>query len=119
MPLPDPPRSRVHVSITALRVPSPMMLPLFWWHTLHAARAARAADGNLSVDLRRIGDAWHTMSVWRDRAAMLAFVRSGAHRTATERFPWASHGRVAGFTAPGAPDWRDVPDLLRNHGRTL
>ena len=110
---------RVHVSITALRVGSPILLPLFWWHTLRAARQARTAEGNLSFDLRRLDGAYHTLSVWRDRAAMLAYVRSGAHRVAVLGFPWNAMGRVAGFEADTAPAWDDVPDLLFQYGRAL
>lgn len=113
------PRPPFYVSITALRIGSPMLVPLFWWHTLRAARQARVAEGNLSVDQRRIGDAWHTLSVWRDRAAMLSYVQSGAHRTAVRGYPWAAMGRVAGFAAHAVPGWREVPDLLRRQGRAL
>ena len=119
MQAPDPLHRPVYVSITALRVGSPFLLPVFWWHTLRAVRQARAAQGNLSVDLRRIGDAWHTLTVWRDRAAMLGYVQSGAHLRAMRDYPWASNGTVAGFPAEAAPGWGEVPALLSRHGRAL
>lgn len=109
----------LHVSLTALRVDNPLRLPLFWWHTIRSMRQARSAPGNLLVDARYINGAYHTLSLWTSRSAMMTFLRSGAHREAMARFPSASMGRVAGFQAGKAPGWAEVPELLRKWGRDV
>jgi hypothetical protein len=117
MPMSDAPS--LHVSITALRVDNPLRLPAFWWHTFRSIRQARTAPGNLLVAMRFMNGAYHTLTVWENRAAMVHFMRSGAHRRAMADLPSTSMGRVAGFAAERAPDWADVPALLGIRGRDV
>jgi hypothetical protein len=113
------PEPGFHVSITGLRLRRPWHAPVFWWHAIRAMAQARAAAGNLSAEARTIAGVHHTVSVWQNRASMLAYLRSGAHVQAMRRFPRIATGRVAGFAAPAAPDWAVVPALLRDRGRTV
>lgn len=108
-----------HISITALRVESPLLLPRFWWHTLRALRAARTAPGNLSVAARQLGALHCTVTLWTDRDAMRAFMRGDAHRAAMTGTPFAGSGRVAGYAGTRAPDWADVLAILQARGRDL
>jgi quinol monooxygenase YgiN len=80
---------------------------------------AQAAEGSLSVEARRIAGVYYTVSLWRDRAAMLVYMRQGAHLKAMEAFSRIATGQVAGFTAVQAPGWTDVPGLLRDKGRIV
>ena len=109
----------VYVSIVSLRLRSPLLLPRFWWFTLRSLRQARKAEGNLSAQINRIDGAYHSLTVWRDRAAMLAFMRHGAHAQAMRGFPWSGQGRVAGFSGAHAPAWADVPAIMRSRGRPV
>jgi quinol monooxygenase YgiN len=71
------------ISITRLRLRNAWQLPRFIWLTLPAAKQARQAPGNLGMEaLRDANLAFWTKSAWTDQAAMLAYMTSGAHRTA-------------------------------------
>ncbi len=96
----------VYVSVTGFRVhPGLLRLARFWWHTLRAARQARAAPGNLRVVLRPAAGFYHTLTVWTDEASMRAYVRSGAHRRAMIGFRDLGGGRTLGFEADEDPGW--------------
>jgi hypothetical protein len=107
----------LYVSITGLRLRHWAFAPRFWWHAIGAMMQARAAKGNLFAQARTINGMHHTVSVWQDRDAMLRYLRSGAHLRAMRVFPKIATGAVAGFYAPHAPAWADVPALLRDQGR--
>ena len=109
----------MHVSITGLRLRHPVFAPVFWWHAVRSMAQAQAAEGNLSVASRRIAGVHYTMSLWRDRAAMLVYMRRGAHRQAMAASTRIATGQVAGFPVLALPDWTDVPDLLNGKGRSV
>jgi hypothetical protein len=117
MPTETPPARDRHVSITGLRLRHPALAPVFWWHAIRAMAQARAAAGSLPAEARRIGTVHHTVSVWQDRAAMLAYLPTGAYRRALTLFPRIATGEVAGFAAASAPRWKDIPTILRAKGR--
>lgn len=111
------PPTEYYISITGLRLRHWTMTPRFWWHAMGAMMQARAAEGNLSAQARTINGVHHTVSVWQDRDAMLRYLRSGAHLRAMRVFPRIATGAVAGFSAPDAPAWADVPAILKDRGR--
>ncbi|MEJ1935079.1 antibiotic biosynthesis monooxygenase, partial [Nostoc sp. NIES-2111] len=98
----------VYVSITGFRVHSAWQQPRFWWLTLRAARQARSAPGNLATSLRSSDGVYHTMTVWSDRAAMLAYLAAGAHREAMRAYHSLGSGKTLGFTAAEAPGWPEA-----------
>lgn len=106
----------VYVSITGLRVKSPFHAPRFWWHAVASMQQARRADGNMLAEARTIKGVQHTLSVWRDRKAMIAFRNSGAHRKAMRAFPSIASGHVIGFEAEEAPGWSDAHALWVSEG---
>jgi hypothetical protein len=58
-----------------------------------------------------------TFSVWVDKASVNAFVHSGAHNAAVERFPdWA--GERAAFvewnSRDGSINWKDAAERMKN-----
>lgn len=71
------------ISVTRLRVRSIWKLPKFLFHALGSERQAKVAPGNLNVLAGR-GPNWvfWTISMWKDEAAMRAFLLSGNHRKA-------------------------------------
>ncbi len=89
-----------HVSITRLRLRSFWFLFPFAWHTSRCNRQIRAAEGCLSIDLRGGPDKiFWTKTVWRDEAAMRAFMASGAHLKAMPKLKhWCDEGSAGHWT---------------------
>ena len=113
------PQDQIYVSITGLRLNGPWHMPTFWWHAMRAMTQARQADGNLYADARTIDGVHHTLSVWRDRAAMQAYLTSGPHRRAMRIYPRIASGKVVGYTAERAPDWSEVHAIWQTRGRAV
>ncbi|MEM9009801.1 MAG: hypothetical protein AAGE18_01135 [Pseudomonadota bacterium] len=107
---------QVYVSITGLRLHRPWHAPLFWWHALASMRQAQAADGNLMAETRTIDGVHHTLSVWRDRAALRHYLYSGSHGRAIRAFPTIASGATCGFLAEGPPGWDEVHEIWRTQG---
>ncbi|MEL6963932.1 MAG: hypothetical protein AAFO01_14355 [Pseudomonadota bacterium] len=111
------PSKSFYVSITGLRLRNGLYAPLFWWYAMRSMHQARLAAGNVSAEARTIDGVHHTLSVWESRAAMLAYLRCGAHRQAIRNFPRIATGKVLGMITSDVPAWADVPLLWRERGR--
>ena len=109
----------MYVSITGLRLKTPLGWPRFAWHALGSMRQAQAAPGNLRADARKIDGVHHTLTLWTDRAAMLAYLRSGAHLQAMKAFGSIATGSVLGYEADVAPEWAEIPAIWRERGRAV
>lgn len=105
-----------YVSITGLRVRSFWRYPRFAFHGARSMMQARSADGNLFADARKIHGVHHTLTVWTDRSAMLAYLRAGAHRRAMVAFPSLGTGYAFGFEAMDRPEWSAVHALWLAEG---
>lgn len=109
----------VYVSITGLRVRHFWQAPIFWRHAIASMIQARAADGCLQAEARTIDGIHHTRSVWRDRAAMLVYLRAGAHLNAMKVFKRIATGRTYGYETTRIPDWAEVHQLWHDHGKEV
>ena len=105
-----------YVSITGFRVRSAWHLPGFFWHAVRSMRQAQAADGNVLAEAQRIEGVFHTLSVWRDRKAMLAYLTTGAHRKAMAASVNLGAGYACGFEGDLVPDWAEVHALWLEEG---
>jgi len=109
------------VSITRLRVRTLRFMPSFFWRTRGAIRQASAADGFISGALlpdRRL--TFWTMTLWRDEAAMRAYMTSGFHSRVMPRlFRWCDEASVVHWTqdSDDAPDWLTADARMRAEGR--
>lgn len=101
----------MHVSITGFRAHSVFAMPRFWWHAIRSMHQARRAEGVLHVEAGTVDGIQHTLTAWRDRAAMLDFLRSGAHLQAMQAFPQIGSGFGFGFSAEQMPAFRAVHGL--------
>ena len=108
--------ARVYVSITGLQVRSLHLLPLFWVHATRAMSQARAAEGCLLAEARRINGIHHTRSVWIDRDHMLRYLRAGAHLRAMRDFPKIATGKTIGFDTGEVPGWAEVHQIWLDRG---
>ena len=109
----------VYVSITGLRLKRFWHYPRFAWHAARCMAQAKGAPGNLRAEARTINGIHHTLSVWTDRDAMLAYVTSGAHVRAMPAFRSMAVGKVLGFEAAAPPAWADVHGLWQDKGRSV
>jgi len=109
----------VYVSITGLRLKGFHHAPLFAWHAVASMRQAVASEGNLLAEARKINGVHHTLTVWRDEAAMRRFAVSGPHLKAMRAFPKIATGSTLGYPAERAPDWSEVHDIWRERGKVV
>lgn len=109
----------MYISITGLKPRGLLEVPRFWWHAIRSMQQAQRAPGNVSVTVRTIDGTHHTVTLWTDRAAMRAYLGQGAHRAAMRASRSIGTGAVYGYEGDIAPDWADVPALLRERGRPI
>jgi hypothetical protein len=106
-----------HLSITGLRVKPGLMNRLrFHYHAVRSYTQAQKADGVLHVAAKRMNGVEHTITAWRDRQAMLAFVRSEAHLNAMKAFHRIAGGATLGYATERIPDWPEVHALWKERG---
>lgn len=108
------------VSITRLRIRAVRFLPLFFWHTFRSLKQARASDGCLAAAVNNFDGAFWTITVWHDRAAMRAFLLSGAHRRAMPKLAgWCDEASLAHWDQEVAalPPWGEAAERLGREGR--
>jgi len=111
------------ISITRLRVRSWRFLPDFLLHSVKINRQARAAPGNLGVEVfRDAGMTFWTKSAWRDETAMRAFTTSAAHKNAMPHLHrWCSEASVLHWEqeTPRLPFWEDAGRRMQRDGRLV
>lgn len=107
----------MYISITGLKPKGLLSYLQFWRFAMPSFTQARKAKGNLFCDVRRIDGHQCTLTAWKDRAAMLEFMRSGVHLSAMKSFHKIATGKTYGFESDVIPDWTEAFSLLHNHGR--
>lgn len=108
------------ISITRLRLRSVWFELPFLWHAVRSHIQAKGADGCLGVNIRRANGAYWTMTMWRDTAAMRAFMLSGAHKDAMPKLQnWCDEASLAHWEQGDAvmPAWEEGERRLATAGR--
>ena len=109
------------VSVTRFRPRSLLSLPEFGFHVATTLAQLRKADGWLAGALKRDRDqAFWTQTVWRDEAALLAYVTGGAHGVALPRLKdLAVEASMVRWVAEtdALPDWSEAERRMRHEGR--
>lgn len=109
------------VSITRLHVRDPAFVEQFVNDAIAADGQARAAPGNLFVELlAEPTDIYWTKSMWVDRAAMRAFMTSGPHGESMPRLrAWCDEAHVAHWEqrSEEPPAWAEAHRRLVSEGR--
>lgn len=110
------------VSITRLRIRSLRFMPQFLIHTMWTGRQTKRADGfldgSLLADRKRT---FWTITIWRDQAAMRAYMTSGAHLKAMPKLlGWCDEASVVHWSQGNAvmPDWQEADRRMRMEGRS-
>lgn len=110
-----------HVSVTRLKLRKGRYFFPFLWHTIRSQIQARRADGLLNMTLRGgRGHVYWTLTVWRDTAAMKAFMASGAHLKAMPKLlEWCDEAAVGSWQQDSEtlPSWAEGEERLARDGR--
>jgi len=80
----------------------------FWLLTIPAFRAAQKADGILLCENKSRNGYQHTLTVWKTKAHMLAYVRSPKHMKAMRAFPSIAIGRLLSYESDVVPSWEEA-----------
>ena len=111
------------VSVTRFRVRELRFLPFVLIHAQRCLVQIRRTEGYLAGTLRQDRNhVYWTVSVWRDEAALLAYVISGAHRNAMPRIcEWGDEASSVRWHQSGAglPEWPLVIERMRREGRPV
>lgn len=109
------------VSITRLRVRAPEFVEPFFVDAIAADEQARAAPGNLGVELlAEPTNAYWTKTVWVDRAAMREFMSLGRHAEIMPRLRgWCDEAHVTHWEQESQelPSWAAAHRRLVAEGR--
>ena len=110
------------VSITRLHIRSVRFMPGFALHALASLRQCKQAngfqDGSLLPDRKLT---FWTMTLWRDQAAMRAYMAGGAHvRAMPKLLHWCDEASIVHWTQDDAappPSWDEADRRMRTQGR--
>lgn len=109
----------VYVSVTGLRIKGPLAFFGFWRHAIPSKMQADKAPGLLFLELKTIDRFHHTFTIWENKEAMQAYLKSGSHLKAMKVFRKIATGKVLGYEANSAPTWEDALRLWSEEGRTV
>lgn len=98
----------MYISITGFTLSSRLHAPRFWVHAVRSMGEAQRADGNLYAAARTVNGVHHTLTAWRDRAAMRAYLTMPRHLAAMKAFPSMGGGRTIGYEAQTVPSWEEA-----------
>lgn len=111
------------VSVTRFRVRSLRFLPFFLIRAQRCLAQIRRSDGYLAGALRHDRDhAYWTTSVWRDEAALMAYVTGGAHRTAMPKISeWGEEASTVRWVQDSTelPSWPEAIERMRREGHAV
>ncbi len=110
------------VSVTRLRVRSPEFIDPFSVAVTDVYGQASTAPGNLALDLlAEANDTFWTRTVWTDRAAVRAYMTTGAHGEVMPRLrDWCDEAHVAHWEQDSTdlPTWEEAHRRIVTEGRT-
>lgn len=107
---------RFYVSITGLRPKGVFGFFLFWRHAIPSKIQVDKAPGLISSAVKRINGIEHTLTVWKSKDHMKAYIYSGSHLRAIKVFRKIATGKTFGFEADRVPTWDEVHDMWKAHG---
>jgi len=108
------------ISVTRLRLRKLRYMVPFLWHAIRSNVQARQADGNQGVMLRNDGNVYWTMTLWRDDAALRAFMLHGPHRAAMPHLStWCDEASLVRWESDDGvlPSWESAAQRLAADGR--
>jgi heme-degrading monooxygenase HmoA len=107
----------VYVSITGLKVKNIFASFMFWRHAIPSKAQADRSTGLVSLDVKRAGSYHFTLTVWKNREAMIAYRNSGAHLAAMTAFRKIATGKIYGYETRSIPTWDEALGLWDENAR--
>lgn len=108
---------KFYVSITGLRPRSTLATFFFWLHAIPSKMQADKAPGILFSEVRKINGIQHTLTAWKSKEDMRAYISSGAHLKAMKAFRKIATGKTFGYDSSSLPSWDEVHKLWQDHGK--
>jgi len=109
------------VSITRLRLRSPLYLPIFMRYAIPSSSQSTTAPGNLVTQTRRQGfTVFWTLTVWEDEASMRRYMVSGSHRKAMPKLSqWCDEASTVHWLQENSelPPWEEIQQRMAANGR--
>ena len=106
----------MYISITGLKVKSFLHTLTFWRYAIPSFMQAEKAPGNLHASTKTIEGIHYTVTAWKSKAAMKAYIYSGVHAKAIRKFPKIATGKTFGFDSETIPSWSEIPSLWKANG---
>ncbi|MCX6119686.1 MAG: hypothetical protein NT027_19290 [Proteobacteria bacterium] len=110
--------SQFYVSITGLQPKGIFGMILFWRYAIPSKIQADKAVGLLVSEVKKINGIQHTLTVWKNKEAMSAYIYSGSHLKAIKVFRRIATGKTFGYTSSQIPTWPEVHQLWLEKGST-
>lgn len=108
------------ISVTRLRVRSPLFLPLFLWNVWLTTKQSTNTPGFLGGQLLRdANQTFWTITAWEEQAAMKIYRNSGAHRSVMPRIQdWCDEASVVHWRQEDCtlPNWDEVHRRMMAEG---
>lgn len=102
----------VFISVTRLRLRSPLYFPIFLWKVWLTTRQLVNTPGFLGGKLLRDANrTFWTMTAWEEQAAMKIYRNSGAHRSVMPNIQdWCDEASVVHWQQEDSnlPDWQEA-----------
>jgi hypothetical protein len=110
--------SQFYVSITGLQPNGFLGHVLFWRYAIPSKIQADKASGILYSEVKKINGVQHTLTVWKNKEAMSAYIYSGSHLKAIKVFRRIATGKTFGYASSQIPTWPEVHQLWLEKGST-
>ena len=91
------------ITVTGLKLKSPLHWLAFWRHAVPAATQCRQAEGCLHVETFGRGGFQHTLTAFDSRDNLRRFAMTGAHRKAAKAFRRIATGKILSWDSGDIP----------------
>ena len=112
--------TKYYISITGIELKSFWHLPKFSMYARRSMMQADRSPGIIEARGNYCGGVHHTLTVWKDRDSMLAYVRSGDHKEAMSiSKEMGSFVKVCGYETTDIPPWDVARQIWEEKGKVV
>lgn len=107
----------MYVSVTGLKPKGLVGWIRFLTLTIPASKDAQKAEGIMHCAFSSRNGYKHTLTVWKTKEHMLAYLTSPSHLKAMKLFSKIGSGKVYGYESNSIPSWEDAFTNWDENGR--